>query len=103
MAQHLRVGFAGLGRMGTPMARNLAAAGFPLAVWTRTAAKARALASELGVQHCATPAELAASSDVLVTMVADAAALEAVYDGSDGALASIPAGATAVEGHRLAL
>ena len=44
----MRVGFAGLGRMGRAMARNIAAAGHDLTVWNRTAAKAESLAAEVG-------------------------------------------------------
>ena len=43
---NLRVGFVGLGRMGTPMARNILAAGFPLTVWNRNPDKAAGLAAE---------------------------------------------------------
>ena len=65
----MRVGFVGLGAMGTPMARNLHRAGLLKAVWNRTAAKARSLAAELGVQAPETPAELAAGVDAVVICV----------------------------------
>lgn len=62
-------GFAGLGAMGAPMARHLHRAGHLAAVWNRSAGKARALADELGVAAPATPAELAASCDVVFLCV----------------------------------
>ena len=51
-----RVGFAGLGAMGSPMAKNLHKAGVLAAIWNRTASKAQSLAAELG---CPAPANLA--------------------------------------------
>jgi 3-hydroxyisobutyrate dehydrogenase len=65
----MRVGFVGLGAMGTHMARNLHRAGLLKAVWNRTGAKARSLAAELGVQAPDTPAELAAGVDAVVICV----------------------------------
>jgi 3-hydroxyisobutyrate dehydrogenase len=65
----MRVGFIGLGAMGSHMARNLHRAGLLSGVWNRTSEKASALAAELGVAAPATPAELATSSDALVLCV----------------------------------
>lgn len=74
-----RVGFIGLGAMGLGMARNLHRAGMLAAVWNRTASKAAALATELGVGAGAAPAELAAQCDIIVMCVsADADVLEVV-------------------------
>jgi 3-hydroxyisobutyrate dehydrogenase-like beta-hydroxyacid dehydrogenase len=73
-------GFLGLGLMGAPMAANLARAGFPLTVWNRTPAKADAV-RELGATVAARPDEAAAAAEVLVTMVADDAALEELLFG----------------------
>src|SRR5436853_4099856 len=73
----MRVGFVGLGAMGTHMARNLHRAGMLAAVWNRSAEKARALASELDVTAPATLEQLAAGIDVVVSCVsADADVLE---------------------------
>ena len=73
----MRVGFVGLGAMGTHMARNLHRAGMLAAVWNRSAAKARTLASELNVASPATLEQLAASTDAVVSCVsADADVLE---------------------------
>jgi 3-hydroxyisobutyrate dehydrogenase-like beta-hydroxyacid dehydrogenase len=82
----LAVGFAGLGRMGVPMARRLAAAGLLAGVYNRTGAKARDLGAELGVPAFATPAELATEANVLVTMLADEQAVREVHDGFVSAL-----------------
>jgi 3-hydroxyisobutyrate dehydrogenase len=73
----MRVGFVGLGAMGTHMARNLHRAGLLGGVWNRNAGKARALAAELGIQVPATLAELASGCDAVVSCVsADADVLE---------------------------
>jgi len=80
----MRVGFAGLGRMGTPMARNLAAAGHDLTLWTRSAGKAEALAAELGCAVADSPRLLSDASEVVVTMLSDDAASQAVHAGIDG-------------------
>ncbi len=73
----MRVGFIGLGAMGMHMARNLHKAGLLGAIWNRTPQKAAALATELGLTPSASPAELAAAVDVVVSCVAaDADVLE---------------------------
>ncbi|TLZ52201.1 MAG: NAD(P)-dependent oxidoreductase [Gammaproteobacteria bacterium] len=73
----MRVGFVGLGAMGMHMARNLHRAGMLAAVWNRSAAKARTLASELNVAAPATLEQLAAGTDAVVSCVsADADVLE---------------------------
>lgn len=75
----LKAGFVGLGAMGAPMAGHLKACGLLVAVANRTAAKAVALAQELGVSAPATLAELAAQCDVIALCVtADADVLSAV-------------------------
>ncbi len=75
----MRVGFVGLGAMGTHMARNLQRAGLLTAVWNRTAEKARSLAGELGVKAPDALAELAAGVEAVVICVsADSDVLEVV-------------------------
>jgi len=81
-----RVGFVGLGLMGAPMAENIARGGFPLTVFNRTASKARSLEA-LGAKVASSPKEVAAASQVVITMLADASAVEAVLTGADGLLA----------------
>lgn len=75
----MRVGFVGLGAMGSHMARNLKRAALLTAVWNRTAEKGRSLAAELGVEAPATLAELATGVDAIVICVsADSDVLEVV-------------------------
>jgi 3-hydroxyisobutyrate dehydrogenase-like beta-hydroxyacid dehydrogenase len=93
----LRVGVAGLGRMGGPMAHNLAAAGLLEGVYNRTRTRAEEAARELGVRCCRTPAELAQGCQVLVTMVADDAASADLYMGKEGLVAGLAPGTVALE------
>lgn len=79
-----RIGFLGLGIMGSRMAANVAKAGYPLTVWTHTEGKAARWASEHGAAAVATPAEVAAASDIVVSMVVDGAQVESVLCGQDG-------------------
>ncbi len=81
----MRVGFIGLGLMGTPMARNIMGGGFPLAVWNRTASKGEPLLAA-GATWAESVGQLAEQSDVVVTMVTDAAASEKVICGEGGVL-----------------
>lgn len=91
------VGFLGLGRMGSRMARNVARAGFPVVLYNRTRSKAEELAKELGAGFRETPAEVAAETDVIVSMLADGPAVEAVYTGPSGVVDAIRPGAVAVD------
>ena len=74
------VAFIGLGAMGQHMARNLHRAGLLTGVWNRTAARAEAFAAETGCRAFASPAELAAACDVVVTCVSADDDLQAVVD-----------------------
>ncbi|MEX0993258.1 MAG: NAD(P)-dependent oxidoreductase [Solirubrobacterales bacterium] len=80
-----RVGFIGLGIMGTRMAANLVRAGFELTVWNRTGEIADRWAADHGARAMGTPAEVAATSDVVITMVVDGAQVEALLLGETGA------------------
>jgi 3-hydroxyisobutyrate dehydrogenase-like beta-hydroxyacid dehydrogenase len=82
-----RVGFIGLGHMGLPMAENVLKAGFPLWIYNRTKEKAAPLLDK-GGEWAATPAELAGSCDVVITMVANDHALNEIVQGPSGILAS---------------
>jgi 3-hydroxyisobutyrate dehydrogenase-like beta-hydroxyacid dehydrogenase len=93
----LVVGLAGTGRMGSAMARALHRASLALVVWNRDEAKAEALAEELGARVAATPAALAASVDVVLTMLADDAAVSDVYGRADGLLAGARRGSVLVD------
>jgi 3-hydroxyisobutyrate dehydrogenase-like beta-hydroxyacid dehydrogenase len=79
-----RIGFLGLGIMGSRMAANVAKAGYPLTVWTHTEGKAQRWAEGHGATAVNTPAEVAAASDVVVSMVVDGAQVESVLCGENG-------------------
>src|SRR5438128_10837217 len=81
MAQ--RIGFAGLGLMGSRMARQFLDKGFPLTVWNRTPEKARPLVDR-GAKLARTPRELAETSDVVVSCVADPNAVSRLVFAEDG-------------------
>jgi 3-hydroxyisobutyrate dehydrogenase-like beta-hydroxyacid dehydrogenase len=85
-----RVGFAGLGAMGAGIARRLLDAGYEVVGWNRTQEKAQPLL-DAGMGWADTPRELAASVDVLFTMLTNTAAIEATADGADGVLAGLGA------------
>lgn len=80
----MRVGFAGLGRMGRHMACNLAQAGHDLTLWNRSADKAEALAAQLGCAFADTPRALTEAVEVVVTMLADDPSSEVVHLGEKG-------------------
>jgi len=82
----MNVGVAGLGRMGAAIAQRLMEVGHKVTVWNRSADKARPLAA-VGATVAATPAELAGASEAIITILTDAAAIEAVYEGAAGLLA----------------
>lgn len=91
-----RIGLIGLGRMGQAMAERLLAAGFPLTVHNRTRAKAEALL-ERGAAWAASPAELASRSDIVLCILTDDRAVEAVFAGEGGLLQGEVSGALLVE------
>jgi 3-hydroxyisobutyrate dehydrogenase len=98
----LRVGFIGLGTMGLGMARNLAKAGFPLSLASRTHSKAEALARELGgeakkVAALERPADVGAVSDVVVSCVPDAPEVESVHLGPGGTAEGAAKGTVVVD------
>src|SRR5919108_678291 len=84
MEASARVGFIGLGIMGSRMAANLRRAGFELTVWNRTSERAREWAAVHGATVADGPAGLAAASDVVVTMVVDGDQVERVLLGEGG-------------------
>lgn len=91
------VGFMGLGRMGSLMAANVASAGFPLTVYNRTPSVAEEFVATHGGSTAATPSELAATADILISMLADGAALIDVYSMVGGALEGLKPGSVAVD------
>jgi 3-hydroxyisobutyrate dehydrogenase-like beta-hydroxyacid dehydrogenase len=91
-----KIGLIGLGLMGRPMGMNLLKAGHVLTVWNRTPSKAQELVSS-GAVLAKTPKEVAAVSDVLLTIVSDPPALESVLWGQDGALGGLKKGSVYVD------
>jgi 3-hydroxyisobutyrate dehydrogenase len=79
-----RIGFLGLGIMGSRMAARVRRAGFPLTVWTHTPGKAAQWATEHDAVAVATPAEVARASDTVVSMVVDGAQVASVLLGDGG-------------------
>ncbi|NJN70345.1 MAG: NAD(P)-dependent oxidoreductase [Nitrospira sp.] len=75
-----RIGFVGVGRMGTNMARRLKAQGYRIAaVQDRHAGSSEALAQELGSEKASSPARVAEISDIVFTVVSDDAAMREIY------------------------
>ncbi len=91
----MRIGFIGLGIMGTPMALNLVRSGRDVIVWNRSAEKAAVLEAE-GAEVAASVAALFASADVIILMLATDAAIDAVLQRGTPAFASLVAGRTLV-------
>lgn len=87
----MRIGIAGVGRMGTAIAERLMGLGHEVAVWNRTADKTLSLA-QAGAVTAATPARLTESSEIVITILTDADAIRAVYLGESGLLAAPVAG-----------
>lgn len=91
-----RIGFAGLGLMGRPMAGHLLAAGAELGVWNRTRCAADAFRRS-GVEVCKSPAELAGRSDIVILMLADTAAVAQVLFGPEGLTQGLRAGSLVID------
>ncbi|MDP3984502.1 MAG: NAD(P)-dependent oxidoreductase, partial [Acidimicrobiia bacterium] len=89
-----RLGFVGMGAMGSGMARNLIARGHELTVWNRTGEKARAID---GARVADSLEELAASSDIVMICVSDTPDVEAVVSGSDGLMAGFNTGTLVID------
>ena len=97
MAASPRVGFIGLGIMGSRMAAVLRRGGFELTVWNRTAERAREFAAAHGAAVGERPADVAAAADVVITMVVDAGQVRRVLLGDDGVLAGARPGLLCVD------
>jgi 3-hydroxyisobutyrate dehydrogenase len=92
----MRVGIAGTGRMGAAIGERLLSVGHQLVVWNRDAAKAKPLV-EKGATLAASPAALARDAEVIITILSDAPAIDAVYRGKHGLLEGAAAGKLFVE------
>jgi len=91
-----KLGWIGLGNMGSRIATRLRNAGSPLMVYDRDRSKTDELVSR-GAERATSPAELAARADVIFSCVPDSAAVRSVYFGADGALHDVKPGARIVE------
>lgn len=93
----MRIGFAGLGAIGVPMAERLAA-GHELTVWNRTSARAEAFASRVpNVAVATSPRALAEAAEVVVTCLPTSADVDGFLDGADGLLAGLRPGMLLVD------
>jgi 3-hydroxyisobutyrate dehydrogenase len=91
-----RLGYLGLGLMGTPMSRRLLKAGYQVTVWNRSEGKVAPLV-DAGAKLAATPRDVLAGSDVVFMCVTDAAAVEEVIFGPEGISAAAGAGKLVVD------
>ncbi|MDP1536839.1 MAG: NAD(P)-dependent oxidoreductase [Burkholderiales bacterium] len=92
----MKIGVAGIGRMGAAIAERLLKNGHQVTVWNRTPAKAQAL-TQHGATVAATAAQLAGSADIILSILTDAEAIAATYDGPQGLLCGDVAGKLFVE------
>lgn len=90
------LGFIGLGAMGTPMVRNLMKRGYPVTVWARRREAIAPLAAA-GAAAGESPADVAAKSDIVMTMVTDTRAVEEVVLGEHGIARGARAGSLIVD------
>jgi len=90
------IGFIGLGLMGRPMSANLLKAGYELTVWNRTASRSDELVSQ-GAKRAASPREVAAASEIVITIVSDPPALESVLWGDTGVFAGLRPGSVLID------
>ena len=81
----MKIGFAGMGRMGAAMAGRLLTFGHEVTVWNRTAAKCKPLA-DAGAKVAPSPAAMASQSELILTILTDAEAIDATYRGNGGLL-----------------
>src|SRR5437879_12174716 len=91
-----KLGWIGLGNMGSRIAKRLRNAGYPLIVYNRDRSKSEDLISQ-GAEIAASPAELAASADVIFSCLSDGTAIQSVYFGPDGVLRNAKPGAYIVQ------
>ena len=91
-----KIGFLGLGEMGTPMARRLLQAGHELLVWNRSAERTAPLAQE-GAAVASSPARAAPGRDFVITMLATPDALEQVLFGSEGLAPALSPGQVLID------
>lgn len=91
------VGFVGTGLMGSGMVRSLHRHGHSLRLYNRTRSKAEEVAKKAGGQVAATPADAARGADVVISMLADPAAVAACFEGPDGLLSALEKNAVVID------
>ncbi|WP_219838682.1 NAD(P)-binding domain-containing protein [Paenibacillus sp. R14(2021)] len=91
-----KIGFIGLGVMGEPMAANLLRKGYPVTVYNRTPGKADKLI-ELGADTANSPAAVARTAEVIITMISNDDSIRAVYYGENGLLSSLMPGTIVID------
>jgi len=87
----MKIGFVGLGIMGSAMAENLVKSGFKVTVWNRSTIKCTLLADR-GAEVADSPRAVTECSDIVIAMMANTAAVQSVRDGSDGIIAGLRPG-----------
>jgi 3-hydroxyisobutyrate dehydrogenase len=92
----MQIGIAGLGKMGSAIAQRLIEVGHDLTVWNRSLENARPLANA-GAKVAANPADVARNAQTVITILTDAAAIDAVYGGPAGLLAGDVTGKLFIE------
>src|SRR5438270_11386031 len=92
----MQIGIAGLGRMGAAIAARLIEVGHMLTVWNRSSEKAKSLEAA-GAALARSPGELAGKAEMVITILTDAAAVQAVYDGPSGLLSGSVSGKLFIE------
>jgi 2-hydroxy-3-oxopropionate reductase len=92
----MKIGFIGLGTMGTPMARNVVKGGYSVTVWSRRS-EAMAPLVNAGATAGDSPADVAANSDVIVTMVTDTQAVNDVVLGQHGIVRGARTGSIVID------
>lgn len=91
MSNKLKIGWIGLGNMGTPMVKNLVKAGFEVMVYNRNQQKAKTLQETINISIADSPADLVTAADVIITMLSDDVAVKEVFQEKNGVLSVKPA------------
>ena len=92
----MKIGLVGTGRMGAAIVERLISVGHDVTVWNRTAAKLDALIAK-GARRATTPAELAGTSDIIISILSNAEAIDAIYHGEQGMLSGDVVGKVFIE------
>jgi 3-hydroxyisobutyrate dehydrogenase len=96
MSEMAKIAWIGLGNMGQPMSKRLVEAGYPVTVYNRTKEKADEVV-KAGAKFADNPKEAADGADVIFTMIADSATLEAVTLGANGLVNALKPGAIVID------